>query len=108
MHQDRLHLVIGVVPHHHTLGLVFTGEIKQKAISAQTGRFFYPKFILQRKKPDILPLAKKRQSQFSHKYTQGICLCGRTLAQSVIQMPDDKFETALFQAMDQAKAIRPT
>jgi len=66
MHQDGFHLVIGVVPHHDSLGAMLPREIEQKAISAQTRRFFYAEFVLGSELPHILSFKKERQPQFSH------------------------------------------
>jgi hypothetical protein len=108
VHQDCLHLVVCLVPHHHPLGAVFTREIEQKAIPAKTSRFFDAKLILQRKLPHILPLAEKRNPPVRNALAQGVCLGCGALAQGVIEMPNNQLETALLQAVKQAETVRPT
>ena len=76
MHQDGFHLVVGMVPHHNTLGGVVACEVEQDTVAANPCGFFDAKPALLCVLAHIAALRVERQAKISRVLAQGFRLGG--------------------------------
>jgi hypothetical protein len=95
------------MPDRHSLSALRAGDAQQETVAADTGGFFNAEFILPRVLPNVFALAEKRQTKPVDILAEASRLGSGTLTQGVVEMPNEQSESALYQATQQAEAVRP-